>query len=292
MKTVEDRRQLWRLLLRKGQAECFATLTRKAFRVCTLAPLSPPRKGVPLRLARSPRRRLAPASGNIIGMRAVASGGRFLASRPKKPHWGFFPRSFIATRRTAVRLWLRARSRGGVGVPPLPPARSVSLAFVRRSVCAQGARCFSPCAPLCGSLARSVACFGSLRSVGLSPALLSLRRSFALYTSRCLAPAVPPCLPLSRSRSASGGSRRRPLRGLRLGWARSSPPAAYKAAPIVAGWRVRVKPCFSPLPPPSPQGEGARRPCGQVSCSSMRLSSRMKSSQGVYPSLSMKTPAS
>lgn len=267
-------------------------MTRKAFRVCTLAPLSPPRKGVPLRLARSPRRRLAPASGNIIGMRAVASGGRFLASRPKKPHWGFFPRSFIATRRTAVRLWLRARSRGGVGVPPLPPARSVSLAFVRRSVCAQGARCFSPCAPLCGSLARSVACFGSLRSVGLSPALLSLRRSFALYTSRCLAPAVPPCLPLSRSRSASGGSRRRPLRGLRLGWARSSPPAAYKAAPIVAGWRVRVKPCFSPLPPPSPQGEGARRPCGQVSCSSMRLSSRMKSSQGVYPSLSMKTPAS
>ena len=225
-------------------------------------------------------------------MRAVASGGRFLASRPKKPHRGFFPRSFIATRRTAVRLWLRARSRGGVGVPPLPPARSVSLAFVRRSVCAQGARCFSPCAPLCGSLARSVACFGSLRSVGLSPALLSLRRSFALYTSRCLAPAVPPCLPLCRSRSASGGSRRRPLRGLRLGWARSSPPAAYKAAPIVAGWRVRVKPCFSPLPPPSPQGEGARRPCGQVSCSSMRLSSRMKSSQGVYPSLSMKTPAS
>ena len=129
VKTVEDRRQLWRLLLRKGQAECFATLTRKAFRVCTLAPLSPPRKGVPLRLARSPRRRLAPASGNIIGMRAVASGGRFLASRPKKPHRGFFPRSFIATRRTAVRLWLRARSRGGVGVPPLPPARSVSLAF-------------------------------------------------------------------------------------------------------------------------------------------------------------------
>ena len=182
-------------------------------------------------------------------MRAVASGGRFLASRPKKPHRGFFPRSFIATRRTAVRLWLRARSRGDVGVPPLPPARSVSLAFVRRSVCAQGARCFSPCAPLCCSLARSVACFGSLRSVGLAPALLSLRRSFALYTSRCLAPAVPPCLPLCRSRSASGGSRRRPLRGLRLGWARSSPPAAYKAAPIVAGWRVRVKPCFFPTPP-------------------------------------------
>lgn len=182
-------------------------------------------------------------------MRPVALGGRFLASRPKKPHWGFFPRSFIASRRTAVRLWLGARSRGGVGVPPLPPARSVSLAFVRRSVCAQGARCFSPCAPLCGSLARSVACFGSLRSVGLAPALLSRRRSFALYTSRFVAPAVPPCLPLCRSRSASGGSRRRPLRGLRLGWARSSPPAAYKAAPIVAGVADKGQALLFPTPP-------------------------------------------
>ena len=234
-------------------------MTRKAFRVCTLAPLSPPRKGVPLRLARSPRRRLAPASGNIIGMRAVALGGRFLASRPKKPHWGFFPSLLY---RQPRRSHFRGCTRSGCAPAP-----------------AAGWRC-----PPLGEPPFFLQCGknGAARAPYLAARALQ-------------APAVGPPLapPFCRSRSASGGLvPSPPCGGLRHRWSRSSPPRRLNAAPIVAGWRVRVKPCFSPLPPPSPQGEGARCPHGQASCSSVRLSSCTKSSQGVYPSLSMKTPAS
>lgn len=103
-------------------------------------------------------------------MRAVASGGRFLASRPKKPHWGFFPRSFIASRRTAVRLWLRARSAAASASPrfrPRAPCRSLLFAAPSaRKVRVAFLLALRSAAPL---LARSLASAPCARSGSLPP---------------------------------------------------------------------------------------------------------------------------
>ena len=113
----------------------------------------------------------------------------------------------------------------------------------------------------------------SVPSVALSaPSATARRGRLRAFGSAQIAVAVPsasapvsPCprgsplgKPFLGSRSKGGGSRRRPLWGLRLGWADFPPP------PLKGGlkhiYRTHLSVVFlSPIPPPFPQGKGAQR---------------------------------
>lgn len=181
-------------------------------------------------------------------MCALSFGRALVLSRPKKPHWGFFPRSFMPTAPAAAGSLAARPLRGcGVAPPPAPPSRSTS-ALVRLS--ARAAQALVPRALACRSLARFSAPFGS---VGRGRSALRLALA-APFPSLCAAPSVAPrgspvASLFCRSRSSAGGSRGRPLRGLPLGWVRSAPPAVLFRRAVggaVSSFPVGVR-CAFPL---------------------------------------------
>lgn len=226
VKTVEDRRQLWRLLRRKGQAECFATLTRKAFRVCTLAPLSPPRKGgcrFGKRVPHGDGLRLPRGTSSVcaLSLRAGASLRRALKSPT-----GAFSRAPLSP---------PAALRCGSGCAPAPAAASASPRFRPRAPC----RSLLFAAP-------------SARKVRV--AFLLALRSAAPLLARSLASApcarsgsLPPCYRVG-ARSPSTHRASSPQR---------FPPACRLAAPAPRRGALGVAPCGVsasggrvPRPPP------------------------------------------
>ena len=126
MKTVEDRRRLWRLLRRKGQAECFATLTRKAFRVCTPAPLSPPRKGGAASVSAFPTATACACLGEHHRYAPCRLGAGASLRRALKSPTGAFSRAPLSP---------TAALRCGSGWAPAPAAASASPRFRPRAPC-------------------------------------------------------------------------------------------------------------------------------------------------------------
>lgn len=164
---------------------------------------------------------------------ALSFGRALVLSRPKKPPRGFFPRSFIANRRAAALLWLRARSAAAAWRhPPLRPVAPLAPSSVSR----QGLRKRSSLAPLPVAPSRAFP-LPSARSgaVVRRCGLLSLRRSPRSVPRPRSPHAVPPVASLfCRSRSSAGGSRGRPCGVSRSGGCAPRPPPSYSAAPWAA----------------------------------------------------------
>lgn len=125
VKTVEDRRRLWRLLRRKGQAECFATLTRKAFGSALWLPFRHPARGCRFgkRVPHGDGLRLPRGTSSVcaLSLRAGASLRRALKSPT-----GAFSRAPLSP---------PAALRCGSGCAPAPAAASASPRFRPRAPC-------------------------------------------------------------------------------------------------------------------------------------------------------------
>lgn len=151
----------------------------------------------------------APASG-YFSVCALSFGRALVLSRPKKPHWGFFPRSFMPTAPAAA---------GVSGSAPAP----------RLGWCHPPLRPVAPLAP------SSVSRQGLRKRSFLAPLPVAPSRAFPLLSARSLAPrGSPRHQPFCRSRSSAGGSRGRPCGVSRSGGCVPRPPPSYSAAPWAA----------------------------------------------------------
>ena len=145
----------------------------------------------------------APASGHF-SVCALSFGRALVLSRPKKPHWGFFPRSFMPTAPAAAGVSGSAPApRLGRGGTP----RLLRLLLRARPSLGKGCASVRPSRPCLAAPSRA--------------------------TRRCLA-SLPAASPFCRSRSAAGGSRGRPCGVSRSGGCVPHPPPSFSAAPWAA----------------------------------------------------------